>query len=188
MGDQPTRRLRVLSPDYYGVAFVTPRESKHEIVRRPYRAPWRRLWRPLDAVAFGLRDAGCDVVHSYNRIPLTDKPWIVTFESWMPRTLSDRDLGLRRFLMRRLSQDNCRRVVAMSDYALNVFTRFNEGSPYLAAVLGKTEIVYPNVPLQGTEPKPLGRGPIRVLFVGNDFARKGGEHDQLLVEHFQAFL
>lgn len=46
--------------------------------------------------------------------------------------------------------------------------------PELDAALAKTEIVYPSVPLQATEPKTYAGGPLRVLFVGNDFAQKGG--------------
>lgn len=172
--EQLSGRLRVLTPNYYGMGFVTPRLSRHEIVTCPYKAPWRRVWRPLDAVAFGLPAGNCDVVHSYNRIPLTRKPWVLTFESWLPRTLSKPDLGLRRFLMRRLAGRQCRRILAMSDYAKNVFATFNEGSPHLTAALEKTEIVYPSVTLRADAPKSLSDGPIKVLFVGNDFAQKGG--------------
>jgi len=171
---EPTKRLRVLAPDYYGMAFVTPRHSRHELVRRRYRAPWRRLWRPLDAMAFGLQARDCDLVHSYNRIPLARKPFVVTFESWFPRTLAPREFGLRRFLMARLARTECRRIVAMTDYARNVFTLLNADSPHLEDALRKTEIVYPNVPLLADRPKTLGAGPVRVLFVGNDFAQKGG--------------
>jgi glycosyltransferase involved in cell wall biosynthesis len=166
--------LRILAPSFYGMGFVTPRESRHEIVRCPYSAPWRRLWRPLDAIAFGLPERDCHVIHSYNRIPLTRKPWVVASESWFPRTLTQRDFGLRRALLRRLARENCKRVLPLSDYARNVFTLFNEGMPELAAVLAKTEIVYPNVPLRADRPKTFAEGPLKVLFVGNDFAQKGG--------------
>jgi glycosyltransferase involved in cell wall biosynthesis len=125
-------------------------------------------------MALGLPAAGIDVFHTYNRIPLTRKPWVVASESWLPRTLNKRDLGLRGFLLKRLARSNCKRILPLSDYARNVFALFNEGSPELQAALAKTQIVYPNVPLRAERPKTFNGGKLKVLFVGNDFAQKGG--------------
>lgn len=115
------------------------------------------------------------MVHSANRIPYTTKPWIVTFESFLPRTLGSGAEGFKKLLRKRLVKDNCKKIIAISDYARNRFVLENADWPMLGRALEKLQTIHPNVPLAASEPKTLLVGePLRLVFVGNDFARKGG--------------
>jgi len=118
---------------------------------------------------------GYQLVHSANRIPYTTKPWIVTFESVLPRTLASGAERLKKLLRERLVRDNCKKIIAISDYARNKFVSNNADWPLLDRALERLETIHPNVPLVASEPKTRSAGEaLRLVFVGNDFARKGG--------------
>jgi glycosyltransferase involved in cell wall biosynthesis len=167
--------MRILATDNYGMRFNVPRQTNHEIIFRRF-VPWRKLWRPMDALASWIPTGGrYDLVHSFNRIPLTSKPWIVTFESKLPRTLGGGE-QLRNVLRARLLEPSCRRVIAMSAYARRQFVEQNQHWNCLEQALAKVEIIHPSVPTPAARnPKKLPlSGRLKLLFVGNDFARKGG--------------
>lgn len=157
------------------IAFNVPRDSGHALIRST-PVPLRSIWRPFDGLGVWLPVRGdYQLIHSANRIPYTNKPWIVTFESFLPRTLGGGGEGLKKFLRERLARDNCKKIIAMSDYARAKFVANNRDWPSLDSTLEKLEIVHPNVPLGTSGPKArLDGGTLRLAFVGNDFARKGG--------------
>jgi glycosyltransferase involved in cell wall biosynthesis len=159
----------------YGNAFTTPRTpAQHTVLRRSFPAQLRRLWRPLDAVAIWDPRERWDLMHSFNKVPLTSKPFLVTYESALPRTYG-RGYQLARDLLReRLVGDNCRGVIALSEYARRRTRELNAGWPRLSVLEAKTQIIHPNLPLLRSEPKPLPRGQLELLFVGRQWARKGG--------------
>ncbi len=69
--------------------------------------------------------------------------------------------------------DRCRRLIAISDYAVRQFREQHRDHPNLEALLAKLERIYPVAPPRRSGPKPKSAG-LRLLFVGRDFMRKGG--------------
>ena len=55
------------------------------------------------------------------------------------------------------------------------FKRINAGWPGLGAALSKSQVLAPALPAQATSPRTLKAGEkIHIIFVGNNFSRKGG--------------
>jgi glycosyltransferase involved in cell wall biosynthesis len=159
----------------YGSAFTTPREPRENtLVRRPFPTQLRRLWRPLDGAAVWDPRERWDLMHSFNRVPVTAKPFLVTFESALPRTYGRAYAVARNVLRERLVRDNCRGVIALSDYAVRRTRGLNADWAGLPRLEAKMQVIHPNLPLLRREPKPLPGGPIRLVFVGRQWARKGG--------------
>jgi glycosyltransferase involved in cell wall biosynthesis len=105
---------------------------------------------------------------------LTRRPFVTTFEDYMPRTPDDRRIGwIERALRRRLLSDRCVGLIALSDYALRQFQAQHAGFERLPELLAKTERIYPVAPARRTAPKRHSDR-LRLLFVGRDFMRKGG--------------
>jgi glycosyltransferase involved in cell wall biosynthesis len=157
------------------IAFNTPRASRHTLLRSR-SVPLARIWRPLDGLGMWVPvRSDYQLIHSANRIPLVDKPFVVTFESFLPRTLGVGGARLKKLLRKRLAGSNCRHIIAMSDYARRKFVADNDDWPLLEETFEKLLIVPPNVPLRVSEPKTWREGEsLRLVFVGHDFARKGG--------------
>jgi glycosyltransferase involved in cell wall biosynthesis len=142
-------------------------------VRRPM-TPLARFSRRADAVA-PLVGRDFDLVHSVNAIVLlTSRPFIVTFEDFLPRTPPDRPAPwLERLLRGRLLDRRCLAVVAMSRYAERCVRRQHRAWAGLAELERKLVQLYPGVELRREAPKHRS-GPLRVLFIGHTFIRKGG--------------
>jgi glycosyltransferase involved in cell wall biosynthesis len=166
---------RVLTNSHYAGTFNTPRASRHTLIPVKFPGHVRALWLPLEAIAVWNPLERYDLIHSFNKIPVATRvPWVVTFESALPRTIGPREELLRRPLRERLLSDNCRKLIALSEFGRRVFMRQNEGWRGLDATLAKTEVIHPNIPLQVTEPRCYDGGELSLVFVGSDFARKGG--------------
>ncbi len=158
-----------------------PRPSRHALIvetDRPLRFYPRRaaerVWPALAGLSWPHpRGAPYDLVHAFNAIPLTDKPWLTTFESVLPRALGPLGTPVAHALRERLLRDNCRTLIAMSRYARGKLVKANRGWTPLDRVLAKVTVVYPHF---DARPATVRRAatPLRLLFVGNDFARKGG--------------
>ena len=132
-------------------------------------------WFPwADSVTF-TPEPGFDALHTWNAVPLlTRRPFVTTFEDFMPRTPDDRRIGwIERALRRRLLSDQCVGLVALSDYALRQFRAQHADFERLPELLAKTERIYPVAPARRATPKRHSDR-LRLLFVGRDFMRKGG--------------
>lgn len=63
----------------------------------------------------------------------------------------------------------------MSAYARELFIESNKDWELLNDVLKKVEVIHPNVPVNGHTPKTYADAqPLQLVFVGNQFVRKGG--------------
>ncbi len=166
----------ILLGNNYGTSFNAPRDSRHTIIRRNFLPYSQSFLRPLDSFALWLPvGINYKLIHTFNRIPYTRKPWIVTFESLLPRAIGFGSNPLKEMLRERLALNNCKRIIAMSDYAKLKFVHFNQDWDLLSDVLKKVEVIHPNVTIQSSKPKKyLGKQPLKLVFVGRDFARKGG--------------
>jgi glycosyltransferase involved in cell wall biosynthesis len=136
-----------------------------------------KAWPPLAGLSWPHPSwAPYDLIHSFNAIPITStKPFLVTFESMLPRTLGPGGAGLAVRIRERLATDGCRGLIAMSHYARGKFLKANGGWPALDAVDRKIVVVYPHFERRPVTIRHYARGSaLRLVFVGNDFARKGG--------------
>lgn len=157
--------------------FNSSRNSVHRLI---YAFPFtlRHIWSPLDGIDLGVHlnlSKNYHLIHSFNRIPFTKKPWIVTFEAQLPRTLGSGGSGVKKILRERLLLENCKKIIAMSEHAKKVFINYNKDCEYLNNLLENLEVIHPNIPVKITKPKSYNKGErLHLIFIGNAFARKGG--------------
>jgi glycosyltransferase involved in cell wall biosynthesis len=78
-------------------------------------------------------------------------------------------------MRRRLASEQCRRIIAYSNFAKRNFLATHAGTPEESALSAKLDVVFPNLVLPPWQPdRPRRRGPLRLVFVGSHFGRKGG--------------
>jgi glycosyltransferase involved in cell wall biosynthesis len=166
--------MRIVTTNHYIADFTVPRQAKHSIERVRF-FNLGRVWNPALAVAAFSPLRSFDLAHFVNKIPVAlHKPWLVTFESALPRMFPASGL-LRGHLRRQLSSPNCLAIIAMSAWALAIFKQENAGWAGLEGVLAKAHVLQPATSFGDVAPRKLHPGEtIRLIFVGNDFARKGG--------------
>jgi glycosyltransferase involved in cell wall biosynthesis len=134
-------------------------------------------------------EPGYDLVHSVNAVPiLTGRPYVISFESFLPRVPEDTYIGwLERSLQRRLLRDvrsgRCLALLAMSRFAIRQFRAQNRGFAGREELEGPMRVLYPAIETPHHAPKPHSAG-ISLLFVGFNFIGKGGPallraHEQL---------
>jgi glycosyltransferase involved in cell wall biosynthesis len=133
-----------------------------------------------------LPERGYSIVHSFNAVPLltVGRPYIITFEDYMPRILEDRYVRwLETRLQRAMLSRRCVALVAMSEYARRQFRWQNRNFCGSSDLEAKMRVIYPAILLRRTEPKTWS-GKLKLLFVARDFTGKGGPallraHEQL---------
>jgi glycosyltransferase involved in cell wall biosynthesis len=135
--------------------------------------PLQRFFRGGDAVA--LVEPGADLLHSFNAVPvLARRPFIVTFEDYLPRTPDDRPAPrIEALLRRQLIAPNCVRIIAISDYARRQFLHQHRDFDRLPELERRLEVLRPAVRRRADRPKAMPKDAIRLLAVGTDFMRKG---------------
>ena len=133
-----------------------------------------------------------DILHFFNAISFGKTPWITTFETILPRLESTlawhhgrernnlsyaQDKGVRRAL-EALSGEACRQLIALSECSLNMQMQFLNSSPgFRSRIEHKLTCLHPpqRLLIDSYESKKVGlEGPIRFMFVGRSFFRKGG--------------
>lgn len=130
-----------------------------------------------------------DIYHSFNDVCITDKKWVVTFESMVPRFLNlvnnhtDGDVVtynhnpiVYRFL-EKIAMDNCIRVIALSKCTLSIHEAMLSAYPTLKEkILSKSIVIYPPQKrmIETQDIPKKGSRYIEFVFVGSDFYRKGG--------------
>jgi glycosyltransferase involved in cell wall biosynthesis len=175
------QRLRVLAPTRYQWRFHGPCASRHRIENRDY-LPLNYISSKIEGITafnpFPMRRF--DLIHAHNRIPVSNLPFVIGFESHMPRGFWLERTRYIRMLTEHLAGPQCRAIVAMSDCARRIFHAVHQDGRWYAALTAKLQVRLPSIELPAeadalAEPPP-GRfdAPIRICFVGNHFARKGG--------------
>ncbi len=117
-----------------------------------------------------------DLIHAFNRIPLGVTPFIIGFESHLPRAFGLEKSSYFRWLSSILAGDRCRKIVCISDHARQIFNATHEGSPLFPALAAKLTMRYPNLPVPPAGDAMAGKledTPV-ITFVGSHFGRKGG--------------
>lgn len=171
-------QLSILAPTRYPWSFNGPRKSRHIINRRSF-IPFNKLTNKLEGIT--ILNAPPwerrDLIHAFNRIPLNSGPFIIGFESHLPRGFGLETTAYFNWLRGMLADSRCKRIIAISELARRTFIHFHQGHSAFERLMSKLEVRYPNValpplrPLENSAEKNL---PIRIFFVGNHFARKGG--------------
>lgn len=168
--------LRVRTRKDYSVPFLVDAGQRNATFVRRKWTPLRNVVQWADAFAI-LPEPDFDIVHAVNAVPiLTRRPYVLTFEDYLPRTPEDRYVGwLERALQRQLLSDRCVGLLAISEYALRQFrwqARHFDGRDALEA---KLQLLYPAIAPRRTVAKTgFGGDGVRLAFVGHDFLRKGG--------------
>ncbi len=134
-----------------------------------------------------------DVLHLFNAISYGRTPWVSTFETAVPRflevmaaihqgepTFSPFQRWRFEKALQAAASDRCLGLIALSERARRVQTlvlQWTTSADLAQAVASKVQVVHPPQPLvvENFETKTtLPLKPLRFMFVGHDFFRKGG--------------
>ncbi len=126
-----------------------------------------------------------DAYHTFNTIMLTNKPWCVTFETFIPRSERLYDINhhdsfdapkgpLMRKVMEVLAKDNCKKMIAYTKCNLKLQLLMNEIYPDLKDILN-SKTCYIECPQELFVDHPQSEPPkiVKFFFMGRDFVRKG---------------
>ncbi|WP_071515583.1 glycosyltransferase family 4 protein [Geitlerinema sp. PCC 9228] len=157
-----------------------PRHSQNIFFKSLYW-PLDRIWSPFQNLAtwrFPISQE-CDLLHAFNAIPVTNKPFLVTISVPPFVYKSKRTRGAEalffRFLRSQLTAGNCKKIIFQSDYAKQRYLNAIQNEKHRKIVLEKETIVHPNFIQRTSEPKALqNKDRVNLIFVGGHFARKGG--------------
>ena len=116
-----------------------------------------------------------DLLHCFNSVNYGNAPWVVTFETSVPR-LYRKDSA--QYAIPTLESPNCLAIVAMSQAALNIHNnQLRHFAPESFDNLSKKTLVLhpPQVILPANMAKFYNISPLKIIFVSNQFFLKGGE-------------
>jgi glycosyltransferase involved in cell wall biosynthesis len=116
-----------------------------------------------------------EVYHFFNGINFGNKPWVSTFEALLPR-LGNSTKNIEKGI-EALAKPNCKKLIAFSEFNFKMQQNYlrQNFSSYAEELMAKTEIILPPQPIINQQIRQFNKGDVfRVLFVGNDFFRKGG--------------
>lgn len=160
--------------DRYPTHFNIPKPSRH-IIKHAMFIPTHRFSTHIEGVTF-IRPNTSDLIHTVNRIPIaTTKPFLITFESHLPRYFGGEQTKLFAYMRRRLAEHGCRKIIALSECAKAAFLATHKGTDEYDSLAQKLTVIYPNIVLPALENVPPERTPpLTLVFVGAHFGRKGG--------------
>lgn len=152
-----------------------------EYVKGAY-VPWNRLGKNprLQNTYYFVPYPKFDLLHLWNGVLLNKRPFVTSFESWLPRVFDSRHNWHYKHCLARLMSEDCRKLFAMSDFARNFFLWQNRGE-IDHSTSKKVEVLYGGVSipdhaleqrLDRLQRKP--EGALRVCLIGHEFFRKGG--------------
>lgn len=176
MQKRETRRLKILAPTRYPWRFNSPRQSRHTIDIRNF-IPFNKISPKLEGFTVFAASpfARYDLIHAFNRIPIGTTPFVIGCEAHLPRAFGLESSSYYRLLNRALIGDRCRRVIAISKHATKVLAKQHADDPDWNTVAAKLEIRYPNMVMPGVQNDTTSSlDPVRLVFVGSHFGRKGG--------------
>lgn len=130
----------------------------------------------------GRQEKSVDVFHVFNEIAITDRKWVVTFETELPRILPRKNGNDESFDARlerhsaALMEKNCLALIALSRAAYDLEMKlFKDHPAHLRMLHDKLVVLHPPQKLYMTERQARdSANPVHFVFVGRDFYRKGG--------------
>lgn len=117
------------------------------------------------------------VFHFFNTVNLTRQPWIVSFETSLPRW-GKIPKWLEKKGVELLAKDNCKKIIAISRCSYAIHKHFLSSYPKLMdSIMSKTMVLHPaqRLLINSYADKNLNPEFIEFTFVGADFFRKGGK-------------
>ena len=117
-----------------------------------------------------------DLLHFFNGISLSNKPWLTTFETTLPRFGSASKFWYT-WGIKRLAHDSCKKIMALSNAALEIQkNNLNKNYPqYYQSIIDKTIVLYPPQEMIENHKLPINEdSDIHFAIIGADFFRKGG--------------
>jgi glycosyltransferase involved in cell wall biosynthesis len=169
--------LSVLAPVRYPWRFNGPRRSRHSIENRCF-LPFDRASAKLEGITIfnPMPPRHFDLIHAFNRIPISSLPFVIGFESRLPRGYGFKSISYMERLRHILESDRCRAIIAMSEFSRRLFLKAHRGSPDFGRLEAKLQMRYPNLPIPARDDRLAEEklDQIQLVFVGNHFGRKGG--------------
>ncbi len=133
---------------------------------------------------FGI--SNCDILHFFNTVSFSPKPWITTFETAVPRW-GDLPKHIQELGVKQLQGEHCRQIIALSESAKQIQTKLLKTHFPACAdeILAKLCVMHPpqKLGLQSIAEKHAFEE-LSFIFVGADFFRKGGK---AMLEAFAEF-
>jgi hypothetical protein len=86
-----------------------------------------------------------DLIHAFNRIPIGLVPFVIGFESHLPRVFGREVWKIFAVLSKMLAGKRCRKFVAISQIAHRQFLQQHNGKPWFDDVASKLTVRYPNI-------------------------------------------
>ena len=167
--------IRVRTGHSYHIKYTIALGQRNARFVQRALTPLARLvsWRWVNSITF-VPEPGFEAIHSWNSVPvLTNRPYIISFEDYLPRTPDDRKIpALERHLRDRLIEPRCVGLVATSHFALRQVRHQHRDWDRLPELLEKIEVIHPVCAARRSRPKAHSDR-LRLLFVGRDFMRKG---------------
>lgn len=141
-----------------------------------------------------------DMYHSFNDICITNKKWVVTFETMLPRfDLVD---GYHRqeqasypyhkivnSYLKKIAAPNCLAAIAISESAFKIQEKLLNSYPDVKAkILEKTEVIYPPQEklTSKAEINEKNFNKLKLIFIGGDFYRKGGSEIVIAIDELMS--
>ena len=166
----------------------------YALLRRICKIPYLSyvFKRQLTDSEFKYMDIGVpkyDVIHFFNTISYSRKPWVLTFETLIPRfkvALQNRESNVEKLLtdpetikaLEAISSDSCLAIIAISNSAKILQENFLDLFPkYKSTILKKIIVIHPPQEIYDGKNIPrnvLLKKTINATLVGHHFFRKGG--------------
>lgn len=135
---------------------------------------WLNLFRDFNL-------GGYDVLHFFNAVSTGKKPWICTFEYYLPRgahKIGDVESENKyiEFALSRINSTSCIQLIAISQFAYNSQLKYlKEFGKFEQNIESKMRVIHPPQKLIITDisEKPVNKS-LEFVMVGADFFRKGG--------------
>lgn len=179
-----TKRLilgRIDNTDYVPLPWEMPDidyvDTRFELDLKAYKQLLEACYYPRE---YDLREI--DLIHSFNAVCRTDRPWIASFETVMPRVWPQKEEEKEYYmqLIDQMKKDNCRALYAMSRNTYNMqrykLSQYLESAD-VDVLMKKTKVLYPpqQVIISREQfDRKHSTNRIKFLFIGGLFFLKGG--------------
>jgi len=123
-----------------------------------------------------------DIVHTWDSVVANRIPWVVSYETTLPYFSEDLNPSFYRYSVNLLRSNFCKKILPISYNALDIL----KSNDFYAEISHKTEVVYPGYKdyfSSQEKNQKTDKEPINILFIGNNFFRKGGT---ILLDVFDA--